>query len=110
MFPESKWASLNKGLFLCAECASIHRTLGRQVSRIIRIEASPPQQLQMLRGLQGTANDIWEHALKVGNSSIQTRPGMNATLDEKAAFIKAKHEKLEFALSPEASSSFSKDS
>jgi hypothetical protein len=38
------WASLNRGLLICSECASIHRTLGRHVSRVAhfkRMNANP---------------------------------------------------------------------
>lgn len=28
------WASINKGILVCDECCSVHRTLGRHVSHV----------------------------------------------------------------------------
>ena len=34
IFLDTAWASINHGVVICNECASVHRTLGRHVSQI----------------------------------------------------------------------------
>lgn len=34
LFSDPTWASINKGILICDECCSVHRTLGRHVSHI----------------------------------------------------------------------------
>lgn len=33
-FVEPKWASVNRGVLICDECCSIHRSLGRHISQV----------------------------------------------------------------------------
>lgn len=34
VFAEPKWASINRGVLICDECCSIHRSLGRHISQV----------------------------------------------------------------------------
>ena len=34
LFAEPSWASVNRGVFMCNECAGVHCSLGRHVSQV----------------------------------------------------------------------------
>nr|CDS25953.1 ARF GTPase activating protein GIT2 [Hymenolepis microstoma] len=61
-----QWASINRGVFICDECNSIHRQLGRHVSHTKHLYKSlwRPSQLFMVQYLAlAGANRFWEHVL-----------------------------------------------
>ncbi|MEQ2250054.1 glycerophosphoinositol permease [Ilyodon furcidens] len=63
---EPRWASVNRGVLICDECCSVHRSLGRHSSQVRHLTHStwPPTQLQMVQTLNSNgANSIWEHSL-----------------------------------------------
>lgn len=41
---DPSWASINRGLLLCAECCSVHRSMGRHISHVksLRQGSWPP--------------------------------------------------------------------
>ncbi len=39
--PSPRWASVNLGIFLCINCASIHRMLGTHKSRVYALLLAP---------------------------------------------------------------------
>lgn len=40
-FPDPSWASVNRGTFLCDECCSVHRSLGRHISQVRHLKHTP---------------------------------------------------------------------
>ena len=34
------WASVNRGILLCAECCSVHRSMGRHISQVNNLNGS----------------------------------------------------------------------
>ena len=61
-----QWASVNRGVYLCDDCVTIHRQLGRHYSQIKHLKQSQWEQSlhQMLQNLVSNgANKIWEHNL-----------------------------------------------
>lgn len=44
---DPSWASINRGLLLCAECCSVHRSMGRHISHVksLRQGSWPPSLL-----------------------------------------------------------------
>ena len=48
-FADPQWASINRGVLICNECCSVHRSLGRHVSQIRSIRAPnwPPVQKEV---------------------------------------------------------------
>ncbi|KAF4529408.1 hypothetical protein B566_EDAN003502 [Ephemera danica] len=103
---DPSWASINRGILLCDECCSVHRSLGRHVSRVksLRRGTWNPAQLAMVHTLNNNgANSIWEHSLldpthaKSGRKKPQPKDPVHPT---KADFIRAKHQMLAFVYRP----------
>lgn len=103
---DSSWASLNRGIVLCDECCSIHRSLGRHISQIKSLKkgAWSPSQLHMLQQLSnGGVNSVWEHTLlDPGRPTGQRKKPQpkDSIHPTKADFIRAKHQMLAFVFRP----------
>lgn len=100
------WASVNRGILLCDECCSVHRSLGRHVSQVKHLKKGAwcPAQLSMVHALHTSgANSIWEHLLlEPGQGKgARRKPGPKDILHPvKADFIRAKHQNLAFVHRP----------
>ena len=60
------WASVSRGVLICADCASVHRSLGRHISHVKCLNQGSwiPEQLRMVQSLYSCgANSIWEYSL-----------------------------------------------
>lgn len=100
--PEPRWASVNRGVLICDECCSVHRSLGRHSSQVRHITHTswPPTQLQMVQTLYSNgANSIWEHSLldpasvMIGKRKANPQDKLHPS---KSEFIKAKYQMLAF--------------
>lgn len=100
--PGPEWASVNRGVFICDECCSVHRSLGRHISQVKHLKHSSwsPTLLAMVRQLvTNGANSIWEHSLLDPNQmkSGLRKPNQKDHVDPtKSTFIKAKYQRLAF--------------
>ncbi|XP_020929433.1 ARF GTPase-activating protein GIT2 isoform X9 [Sus scrofa] len=100
--PDPSWASVNRGTFICDECCSVHRSLGRHISQVRHLKHTPwpPTLLQMVETLYNNgANSIWEHSLLDPASILSGRRKANPqdkVHPNKAEFIKAKYQMLAF--------------
>ncbi|XP_049475112.1 ARF GTPase-activating protein GIT2 isoform X11 [Panthera uncia] len=100
--PDPSWASVNRGTFICDECCSVHRSLGRHVSQVRHLKHAPwpPTLLQMVETLcNNGANSIWEHSLLDPASVMSGRRKANPqdkVHPNKAEFIRAKYQMLAF--------------
>uniref|UniRef100_UPI0030CBCFE4 ARF GTPase-activating protein GIT2 isoform 16 n=2 Tax=Mus musculus TaxID=10090 RepID=UPI0030CBCFE4 len=100
--PDPSWASVNRGTFICDECCSVHRSLGRHISQVRHLKhtAWPPTLLQMVETLYNNgANSIWEHSLLDPASIMSGRRKANPqdkVHPNKAEFIRAKYQMLAF--------------
>ncbi|XP_024861203.1 ARF GTPase-activating protein GIT2a isoform X9 [Kryptolebias marmoratus] len=100
--PEPRWASVNRGVLICDECCSVHRSLGRHSSQVRHLTRMPwpPTQLQMVQTLYSNgANSIWEHSLLDPSSvmSGKRKPNPQDKLHPtKSEFIRAKYQMLAF--------------
>ncbi|XP_039017434.1 probable ADP-ribosylation factor GTPase-activating protein AGD13 isoform X2 [Hibiscus syriacus] len=94
--PDPKWASANIGVFLCLKCCGVHRSLGVHISKVLSValdEWSDEEIDAMIEvGGNSTANSIYESYIPDG----YTKPGPNASNDERRKFIQAKYELQEF--------------
>ncbi|CAL4196894.1 unnamed protein product, partial [Meganyctiphanes norvegica] len=100
------WASINRGILVCDECCSVHRSLGRHISHVKSLKKGTwnPTQLAMVHSLSNSgANHIWEHTLldpgvtKSGRRKPSPKDPVHPT---KADFIRAKHQMLSFVYRP----------
>lgn len=110
-FIDPSWASINRGILLCSDCCSVHRSLGRHISIVksLRQGTWEPSVLNFVNSLNAHgANSVWEHHLLDGTTSSGSK---NATRirkpspkdplhPNKSDFIKAKHVQLAFVLKP----------
>uniref|UniRef100_A0A4W5M4N7 G protein-coupled receptor kinase interacting ArfGAP 2a n=1 Tax=Hucho hucho TaxID=62062 RepID=A0A4W5M4N7_9TELE len=100
--PEPRWASVNRGVLICDECCSVHRSLGRHSSQVRHLTHTPwaPTQLQMVQTLYNNgANSIWEHCLLDPASVMSGKRKANPqdkVHPNKTEFIKAKYQMLAF--------------
>ncbi|XP_016057058.1 PREDICTED: ARF GTPase-activating protein GIT2 isoform X5 [Miniopterus natalensis] len=100
--PDPSWASINRGTFICDECCSVHRSLGRHISQVRHLKHTPwpPTLLQMVETLYNNgANSIWEHSLLDPASIMSGRRKANPqdkVHPNKAEFIRAKYQMLAF--------------
>ncbi|KAG2471373.1 GIT2 protein, partial [Polypterus senegalus] len=100
--PDPHWASINRGVLLCDDCCSVHRSLGRHSSQVRHLTHTvwPSTQLQMVQTLYSNgANSIWEHSLLDPTSLMSGKRKAN-TQDKlhpgKAEFIRAKYQMLAY--------------
>ncbi|OWK15533.1 hypothetical protein Celaphus_00000787 [Cervus elaphus hippelaphus] len=96
------WASISRGVLVCDECCSVHRSLGRHISIVkhLRHSAWPPTLLQMVHTLASNgANSIWEHSL-LDPAQVQSGRRKANPQDKvhpiKSEFIRAKYQMLAF--------------
>ncbi|XP_055371137.1 ARF GTPase-activating protein Git-like [Condylostylus longicornis] len=102
---DPSWASINRGILLCSDCCSVHRSLGRHVSIVKSLRQGQWSQsvLNFVKNLSQNANSIWEHSLleTTNNKNIRRKPTPKDPLHpNKSDFIKAKHCNLQFVLKP----------
>uniref|UniRef100_A0A669B3G8 GIT ArfGAP 2 n=1 Tax=Oreochromis niloticus TaxID=8128 RepID=A0A669B3G8_ORENI len=97
-----RWASVNRGVLICDECCSVHRSLGRHSSQVRHLTHTPwpPTQLQMVQTLYNNgANSIWEHSLldpaSVTSGKRKANP-QDKLHPNKSEFIRAKYQMLAF--------------
>uniref|UniRef100_A0A7N6B1A5 Arf-GAP domain-containing protein n=1 Tax=Anabas testudineus TaxID=64144 RepID=A0A7N6B1A5_ANATE len=99
---EPRWASVNRGVLICDECCSVHRSLGRHSSQVRHLTHTPwpPTQLQMVQTLYNNgANSIWEHSLLDPASVMSGKRKANPQdklHPNKSEFIRAKYQMLAF--------------
>ncbi|XP_075424862.1 ARF GTPase-activating protein GIT2 isoform X7 [Ascaphus truei] len=99
---DPRWASINRGILICDECCSVHRSLGRHISQVRHLKHTPwpTSLLQMVQTLYSNgANSIWEHSL-LDPASIMSGKRKANPQDKlhpnKAEFIRAKYQMLAF--------------
>uniref|UniRef100_A0A8C1VJ16 G protein-coupled receptor kinase interacting ArfGAP 1 n=1 Tax=Cyprinus carpio TaxID=7962 RepID=A0A8C1VJ16_CYPCA len=96
------WSSINRGVLICDECCSVHRSLGRHISIVKHLRHSgwPPSLLHMVQTLASNgANSIWEHSLldpaQVQSGRRKPNP-QDKVHPTKSEFIRAKYQMLAY--------------
>lgn len=94
--PDPKWASANIGVFICLKCCGVHRSLGTHISKVLSVtldEWSDEGIDAMIEvGGNASANSIYEAYIPDGVS----KPGPDASHEQRAKFIRSKYELQEF--------------
>ncbi|XP_072337069.1 ARF GTPase-activating protein GIT2a isoform X11 [Scyliorhinus torazame] len=98
---DPRWASINRGVLICDDCCSVHRSLGRHISQVRHLTHTPwpPSLLQMVQTLVSNgANSIWEHSLldPTALSGKRKTSPQDKVHPNKAEFIRAKYSMLAF--------------
>eukprot|EP01088_Endostelium_zonatum_P022565 TRINITY_DN982_c0_g5_i1.p1 TRINITY_DN982_c0_g5~~TRINITY_DN982_c0_g5_i1.p1 ORF type:complete len:1006 (-),score=279.91 TRINITY_DN982_c0_g5_i1:71-3088(-) len=92
------WASIGFGIFICIECAGVHRNMGVHVSKVRSViidEDCWTEEVLDLFGKVGNKefNRVWEGKLeKLGRAKITVDTGR----EERQAYIRAKYISKEF--------------
>lgn len=94
--PDPKWASANIGVFICLKCCGVHRSLGTHISKVLSVTlddwSDGDIDAMVEVGGNAAANAIYEAYLPEGIS----KPGPNASHDDRTKFIRSKYELQEF--------------
>ncbi|XP_019156329.1 PREDICTED: ADP-ribosylation factor GTPase-activating protein AGD12-like isoform X2 [Ipomoea nil] len=94
--PDPKWASANIGVFICLKCCGVHRSLGAHISKVLSVTMDEwsDDEIDGIIDIGGnaSANSIYEAYFPDGIS----KPGPDASHDQRARFIRAKYERQEF--------------
>ncbi|KAJ0239406.1 C2 domain-containing protein [Hirschfeldia incana] len=94
--PDPKWASANIGVFICLKCCGVHRSLGTHISKVLSVtldEWSDDEVDSMIEiGGNASANSIYEAFIPDSFS----KPGPDASHDQRMRFIRSKYEHQEF--------------
>ncbi|KAA0052490.1 putative ADP-ribosylation factor GTPase-activating protein AGD13 [Cucumis melo var. makuwa] len=93
---DPKWASANIGVFICLKCCGVHRSLGSHISKVLSVtldEWNDDEIDAMIEvGGNSSANAIYEAYIPEGYS----KPGPDATHEQRSKFIRSKYELQEF--------------
>lgn len=90
--PNPSWISTNIGVFLCIKCASVHRSMGTQTSKIRSsvLDYWEESQMENVKKVGNTrAARVWEARLP----SDFIRPGNKTHPRTRETFIREKYEK-----------------
>ncbi|WJX53325.1 ADP-ribosylation factor GTPase-activating protein agd12 [Trifolium repens] len=94
--PDPKWASANIGVFVCLKCCGVHRSLGSLISKILSVTldewSNDEIDAMMEVGGNASANSIYEAYIPEG----YTKPGPDASHEQREKFIRSKYERQEF--------------
>lgn len=94
--PDPKWASANIGVFICLKCCGVHRSLGTHISKVLSVTlddwSDDEVDAMMEVGGNASANSIYEAYIPEG----YTKPGTDASHEQRAKFIRSKYEFQEF--------------
>uniref|UniRef100_A0A336LJS8 CSON008456 protein n=1 Tax=Culicoides sonorensis TaxID=179676 RepID=A0A336LJS8_CULSO len=104
---DPSWASINRGILLCSDCCSVHRSLGRHISQVksLRQGTWTPTILKFVTELNAHgANSVWEHTINetpISSKNFKPKPSPKDPIHpNKVDFITAKHVKLMYVLKP----------
>lgn len=92
---DPEWASCNLGVFLCTECAGIHRSLGSHVSRVrsLRLDKWDDAQVDELAAV---GNVVAKAKYEAHVPACYRRPRADDVSVVKEQWVRAKYEREEF--------------
>lgn len=90
-----KWASWSIGIFLCINCAGIHRNLGTHISKVKSVTLDKWNEDQV-DNMRNTGNARAKLIYEANIPSHYTRPREGASAHALESWIRAKYEKRQF--------------
>lgn len=92
---DPEWASCNLGVFLCTECAGIHRSLGSHISRVrsLRLDKWDDAQVDELAAV---GNAMAKAKYEAHVPACYRRPNTDDVSVVKEQWVRAKYEREEF--------------
>ncbi|KAI3681189.1 hypothetical protein L6452_35974 [Arctium lappa] len=94
--PDPKWASPPIGVFVCLKCCGVHRTLDPSISKVLSVTLDEwtDEEIDAMVEVGGnsSANSIYEAHFPEG----VTKPGPDASHEQRARFIRSKYELQDF--------------
>ncbi|CAG0918591.1 unnamed protein product [Notodromas monacha] len=100
-----EWASVNLGVFLCTECASYHRNMRGNVSRVQHVALNRWTDDEVKQLEQG-GNTKSKTGLEAHVPLFYNRPGPDSPSILKEQWIRAKYERQEFSAHPGSQSAY----
>eukprot|EP01114_Cavostelium_apophysatum_P019181 TRINITY_DN6106_c0_g1_i1.p1 TRINITY_DN6106_c0_g1~~TRINITY_DN6106_c0_g1_i1.p1 ORF type:complete len:984 (-),score=238.92 TRINITY_DN6106_c0_g1_i1:21-2972(-) len=101
---DPEWASVNHGVFLCIECAGVHRSLGVHISKVrsVYLDHWEREHIERMKAMgNARANEINERNLP----SNLRRPLENDSIEAREPWIRAKYVTSRSHLPPSSASS-----
>ncbi|XP_077526921.1 arf-GAP with dual PH domain-containing protein 1-like [Haemaphysalis longicornis] len=92
---DPEWASCNLGVFLCTECAGIHRSLGSHVSRVRSLRLDKWEDAQVDE-LAAVGNAMAKAKYEAHVPACYRRPNADDVSVVKEQWVRAKYEREEF--------------
>jgi len=94
------WVSINIGVFICIQCAGVHRHLGTHISQVrsVGMDKITKEQVENIKKAGGNKAINANYEKHLSNQKINPR----SDLDARESFISAKYEKLLFTNSDQA--------
>lgn len=90
------WASINLGVFICLECAGVHRSLGTHISKVRSTDLDEWDGIDLAVMDNAKANLFFESTL----SSATVKPNARSPVADRDKFIRAKYVAREFLPTP----------
>ena len=88
--PEPTWASVGQGVFVCTQCAGVHRSLGDAAVVSIKLDKWTDEQLAAMEEAGG--NDKANEQLEFHVPKDWPHPAKDEAREYREKYIKAKHE------------------
>lgn len=90
--PDPEWVSFKHGVFVCLNCAGIHRSMSKKV-KSIKLDVWEDEMVEFIKANgNASAQAIYEKAVP----AYYYRPGENDSILLREQWIRAKYERMEF--------------
>jgi stromal membrane-associated protein len=88
---EPSWASVNEAVFICTQCAGVHRSIGVHISFVLSVTLDNWQASAVKAMVSGGGNMVRNKALEFHVPGAYSKPAAQSSREERERFIKAKY-------------------